>query len=195
VLGGLVLLLAGYLYGGWRARAEENLIRQEAVARFVDLDVDRIALGLENELDSMQKRLATISESLEKIPPLGEKLSAEQLKESSVRLAAIEHNLKLSDEDIRRARMLSQAERAIYSRIVALKINELRRMMEVASAMQQQRKTGAKKSAPASKSEQAPPGTAPAESAPLPKAGEKQATQSSTQPPPTASSAEAEKKD
>jgi hypothetical protein len=195
VLGSLVLLLAGYLYGGWRARAEENLIRQEAVARFVDLDIARIALGLESELDSMQKRMATISESLAKIPPPGEKLTAEQLKESSVRFAAIEHNLKLSNEDIRRARALSQAERAIYSRIVALKINELRSMMEVASAMQQQRKTGAKKSAPANNSAKAPPGNAPAESPPSLKAGEKHAAQPSTQEQPAASSPEAEKKD
>jgi hypothetical protein len=122
-------------------------------------------------------------------------LTEEQLKESSVRLAAIEHHLKLSDEDIRRARMLSQAERAIYSRIIALKVNELRSMMEVASAMKQQRKTGAKKSTPAGKSEKASPGNAPAESAPSSKASETPAAQPSTQQPPTASSAEAEKKE
>jgi proteasome lid subunit RPN8/RPN11 len=191
VLGALTMLLAGYLYGSWRARAEESINRQEAVARFADLDMIRI--GLEGELESVRKRLATISDSLKRIPPPGEKLTDEQLKESSVRLAAIEHHLKLSDEDIRRASALTDAERAIYSRIIVLKMDELRRMVELANAMQQQRRTDAKKSAPASKGATAQPKAKPAESAPSADKGEKQPALPSPQQPPDAKSAESAK--
>lgn len=128
VLGVLALFLGVTMYGGWRARGDEELKRYEAVARIADIDL--IRMTRDAELASVRQRLAAIDDSLDKIPSADEKLTKEQLEEAGVRRKAIERQLKLGEEDLRRVQALSNTEYEIYSRIVQLKASELPRMIE-----------------------------------------------------------------
>jgi proteasome lid subunit RPN8/RPN11 len=144
VLGGLCMLLLGNLYGGWRARAEEDAMRREAVARLSDIEL--IRMGHEAELESVRQRLNAISESLRKMPPIAEKASKEQLKEAEVRQQAIQQHLKLSEESLNRAQVLSNSEWDRYSRVIELKMTELQRMIEEAAAAVKKRESAQKTS-------------------------------------------------
>jgi len=190
VLGVLTLFLMGYLYGGWRAHSEEELARQEAVARLAD--IGSIRMTHEAELQSVRKRLDAVSESLSKIPQPGDKLSKKELEEAGVRRKSIQQQLKLSGDHLRRAQTLSDTEWAVYSRFLELKVTELARIMEEINAAQKRadadRKADAKQKA---SKDSSPAGQAPRPKEAAPKdqpsapAGERTPVQAPPAPPQT----------
>jgi proteasome lid subunit RPN8/RPN11 len=131
VLAVLAMFLAGYLYGGWRAHSQEELIRREAVARLADLDL--LQVTQEADMANVHKRLAAISDSIDKLPAPGDDVPKEQLKEAKLRRDVIKQHLKLTGEELKRAEMLARTERAIFERIVTLKLFDLRQMVAEAS--------------------------------------------------------------
>jgi proteasome lid subunit RPN8/RPN11 len=171
VLAVLAMFLAGYLYGGWRAHSQEELIRREAVARLADVDL--LQMTQEADMANVHKRLAAIADSLDKLPAPGDDVPKEQLKEANVRRDVIKQHLKLTGEELKRAEMLARTERAIFERIIALKLFDLQQM--VAEATEAARKQAERQKA-ATKS-----GAKDSESAKA--AREKPATPTAQQPP------------
>lgn len=178
VLGALTLFLFGYLYGGWKAHTAEEFARQDAVARFADIEIIRLTHAA--ELESARKRLTTLSDSLSKLPGPNDKLTKKELEEAGVRRKAMEQQLKLGQDNLRRVELLSENEWAIYSRILALKLTELPRIIEAITASHKkaeaEQKAAAKKKAPAPKEKS----TAPASEKPPEQSVEKPPVQ----PPP-----------
>jgi hypothetical protein len=130
-LGALALFVVGYLYGSTTSRWEEERLIEGAVAHFADTKLIRD--GLEDQLANERSRLNAISLELKKLPKPGDKLSKEQLGDAEKRRELIEKNLALSAEQltaIQDTYGLSEEERRIYLQIVAMKMAEVRRMLE-----------------------------------------------------------------
>lgn len=158
VLGVLIVFLLGYLYGGWRSRWEQERIIEGAVAHFADTKLIRD--GLESELANVRSRLTAIAAEMKKLPAPGDKLSNDELAEAEKRRNVIQQHLTLSEQHlalIEREFGLSETERSVYSRIVALKMAELRRALE--STSQPAKKPSSDKKLPQTA---APSGTAAA---------------------------------
>jgi hypothetical protein len=125
-------------------------------------------------MKSVHQRLGSVADSIAKLPSPGDKLSKEQLKQARLRRDAIQRHLKLAQVELQRAGMLTDTERAIYARIIALKLSELTRIFAAAGAPPQ--KPDAEKESPQNKREaraapsSSPPNKpAPPASTPVPK--------------------------
>jgi proteasome lid subunit RPN8/RPN11 len=131
VLALLAVFALGYLYGGWRSRWEEKMIRQGAIAYFADTKL--IRPGLETELAAINARLAAIGGEVEKLPEPTAKLSKEEVADAEKRRKVIRDNLQLCEAAIKRIEEvygLSAAERNVLATIAALKQAELRKALE-----------------------------------------------------------------
>jgi hypothetical protein len=152
MLGGLSLLLLGYLYGGWRSRWEQNKIVEGAVAHY---GVHKLMkLGMEENLTDVLRHLRAIRQEFAKLPESTEGLTNEQRQAAAKQRKVLADNLFLSQrtiENIQRFYALSEVERNALARLITRKQQEL-----MAPPPKQQPTKSAQKTAKQSMEESAP---------------------------------------
>jgi proteasome lid subunit RPN8/RPN11 len=94
-MGAMLLLILGYLYGGWRSQWERQTVADVAVAYFANPKILRP--GLEENMMQVRERLKLLTDELAKLPKPAPDLTKEQTEEAAKRLKVIHDNLILCD--------------------------------------------------------------------------------------------------
>jgi hypothetical protein len=133
-MGALLLLLLGYMYGGWHSRWEKQMIVDGVVADFANAKILRP--GLEENITQVRERLKLLTDELAKLPKPAPDLTKEQTEDATKRLKVINDNLILCNTklgDIEKAYGYSDEERRALAWFIEQQRAELRRLAEAAS--------------------------------------------------------------
>jgi proteasome lid subunit RPN8/RPN11 len=132
-MGAMLLLILGYMYGGWHSRWEKQMVVDGVVADFANAKILRP--GLEENIAQVRERLKLLTDELAKLPKPAPDLSKEQTEEAAKRLKVINDNLVLCNTklgDIEKAYGYSDEERRALAWFIEQQRAELRRLAEAA---------------------------------------------------------------